>query len=143
MRSVIQRVSRARVLVDAKEISAIGAGLLVLIGFHSSDQLQHCEKFLDKLLKLRIFNDEAGKMNLSVQDVGGSILLVPQFTLYGDTTKGHRPSFMEAAKLEEGRALFEHILLMGTTCDVPVKGGVFQATMTVELVNEGPVTILT
>jgi D-tyrosyl-tRNA(Tyr) deacylase len=142
MKSVIQRVSRAHVIVDENVVAKIDKGLLALVGFHRNDQESLCEKFLDKLLKLRIFEDEHDKMNLSVSDVGGSILLVPQFTLYGDTRKGNRPSFIEAAPPERGQELFDYLSSLAGTVDVPIKTGVFQATMEVALVNQGPVTIV-
>jgi len=139
---VVQRVSRAQVSVDNEVVASIEHGLLVLVGFHRDDQEADCEKLLDKLLNLRIFNDEAGKMNHSVSDVGGAVLFVPQFTLYADTSKGKRPSFIAAARPERGSELFEHLLSLARTTEVPVECGVFQASMEVELVNEGPVTIV-
>lgn len=142
MKSVIQRVHRASVTVDGEEVAAIKAGLLVLVGFHRKDEEKLCEKFLDKLLRLRVFEDETGKINLSVRDIGGSVLLVPQFTLYGDTHKGNRPSFIEAASPDRGQELFAALTSLGKAVDVPIQTGVFQANMDVELVNQGPVTII-
>src|SRR5262245_37838388 len=142
MRAVIQRVSRASVSVQGKEIARIDRGLLVLVGFHKDDQESQLEKLLDKLVKLRIFEDPAGKMNLSLGDVGGSLLLVPQFTLYGDVRGGNRPSFIEAATPEWGKVLFEKLRALAKDKNLPASFGVFQATMEVDLVNEGPVTII-
>lgn len=142
MKSVIQRVSRSSVSVDGKKVAEIGLGLLVLVGFHKDDQEAQLSKLLDKLVKLRIFEDPAGKMNLSVADVGGSLLLVPQFTLYGDVSGGNRPSFGEAAAPERGRKLFEKLCALARQKNLPAKFGVFQAMMQVELVNDGPVTII-
>lgn len=142
MKAVIQRVRRASVSVEEKEVAAIEKGLLVLVGFNKSDRENQCEAFIDKIIKMRIFEDSAGKMNLSVREVGGSVLLVPQFTLYANTQKGNRPSFDEAATPDEGLKLFEHLSRIAKLIDVPIKTGVFQAYMKVELVNDGPVTII-
>ncbi len=142
MKTVIQRVSRAAVTVDGKKVASIETGLLALVGFHRDDQEKTCEKFLDKLLRLRVFEDESDKINLSVRDVGGSVLLVPQFTLYGDTNKGNRPSFVAAASPERGQELFASLTALSKAVDVPIQTGVFQASMDVELVNQGPVTII-
>lgn len=141
MRFLVQRVSEASVQVKGKEVARIGRGLLVLVGFHQADTPNLCESLIAKLLKLRIFPDEADKMNLSVRDVGGELLFVPQFTLYGDTSKGNRPSFIEAARSDQGSDLFDHLISLAKISKVPVQAGLFQAKMAVALVNDGPVTV--
>jgi len=142
MRAVIQRVSQASVSVEEKEIARIDSGLLILVGFHKDDQEDQLERLLDKLVKLRIFEDPTGKMNLALGDVGGALLIVPQFTLYGDVRGGNRPSFGEAATPERGKALFEKLKVLAEQKSLPASFGVFQATMEVALMNEGPVTII-
>lgn len=142
MRAVIQRVREASVTVNADTVAQIGQGLLVLIGFHKDDTGKDCERFLHKVTHLRVFPDEEGRMDQSVRDIDGEILLVPQFTLYGDTAKGHRPSFVEAANPARGRQLFEKLCACAKFADVPIKYGVFQADMQVSLINDGPVTII-
>jgi len=142
MRAVVQRVSRAKVSVGEWTSGEIGLGLLVLLGVAHADTNADANYLADKIAGLRIFEDEGGKMNRSVLDVGGSILAVSQFTLYGDVRKGKRPSFDAAAPPEEARRLYElfvaRIQELGLRCET----GRFQETMRVELVNEGPVTIL-
>jgi D-tyrosyl-tRNA(Tyr) deacylase len=142
MRAVVQRVSRARVSVGQLTTGEIGLGLLVLLGVGRQDTEQDCVYLSEKIAGLRIFEDEDGKMNRSVQDVGGSVLAVSQFTLYGDVRRGKRPSFDEAAPPEPARKLYElfveRIRAAGLRCET----GKFQEMMQVELVNEGPVTIL-
>lgn len=142
MRAVIQRVSRASVSVDGKVAGAIGSGLLVLLGVGRNDTEQDAEALARKIIELRVFQDEAGKMNLSLRDTGGSLLVVSQFTLYGDTRKGRRPSFDLAAPPEQARRLYEHFVEAARRQGVHVETGIFQAMMSVSLVNEGPVTFL-
>ena len=142
MRSVVQRVSRGVVRVDRQVVGEVGHGLLVLLGVAGGDSSEDARWTADKLAQLRIFEDEAGKMNRSVQDVGGSVLLVSQFTLLGDTRKGNRPSFVDAAAPELANALYEEVARLLRARSVPVSTGVFRAQMEVELVNDGPVTLL-
>jgi D-tyrosyl-tRNA(Tyr) deacylase len=142
MRAVLQRVSRAKVEVDGQVVGAIGPGLLVLLGIARDDTRADAEYLSDKVTGLRIFPDEAGKMNRSVQEIGGALLVVSQFTLYGDCRKGRRPSFDAAAPPEEARALYEHFVEACRKRKVPVMTGIFQASMEVELTNTGPVTII-
>jgi D-tyrosyl-tRNA(Tyr) deacylase len=142
MRAVLQRVSSATVTVDGAVAGRIGAGLLVLLGVGKGDTEQDAEMLARKIVELRVFQDDAGKMNLSVKDAGGSLLVVSQFTLYGDTRKGRRPSFDQAAPPEEARRLYERFVEAARAQGVAVETGVFQAMMSVSLVNEGPVTFL-
>ncbi|MGA8891435.1 MAG: D-aminoacyl-tRNA deacylase [Anaeromyxobacteraceae bacterium] len=142
MRSVVQRVSRAAVRVDRQVVGEVGHGLLVLLGVAGDDGPDDARWTADKLAQLRIFEDDAGKMNRSVQDVGGGILLVSQFTLLGDARKGNRPSFVEAAPPDRASALYEEVAALLRARAVPVAQGVFRAHMEVELVNDGPVTLL-
>ena len=141
MISVIQRVTQARVEVSGRIIGAIGPGLLVLVCAERGDSEAQAEKLLAKILKLRIFSDEAGKMNRSVQDTGGGLLLVSQFTLAADTTAGNRPSFTNAATPDEGRRLFDYFVQRARASHPVVETGEFAADMKVHLVNDGPVTI--
>ena len=141
MISLIQRVSQARVLIDGRAVAQIGAGLLVLVCAERGDSQVQADKLLAKILKLRIFSDAAGKMNLSVQDIGGALLLVSQFTLAADTSGGNRPSFTNAAAPEEGRRLYDYLLAQARNAHPVVQTGEFAADMKVELVNDGPVTI--
>ncbi len=141
MIALVQRVRQARVEVDATVVGAIDAGLLVLVCAEPADTAVQAAKLVDKLLRLRIFSDEAGKMNRSVQDVGGGLLLVSQFTLAADTSAGNRPSFTGAAPAALGRALFEETLRLARARHPLVQAGVFGADMQVHLVNDGPVTI--
>jgi D-tyrosyl-tRNA(Tyr) deacylase len=129
-------------MVDGRTQGSIRTGLLVLAGIGRSDTQETANYCADKLLGLRIFPDEAGKMNLNVADAGGSILVVSQFTLYGDCRKGRRPSFDEAAPPKEAQALYNHLVEILRRGPVPVETGIFQATMEVHLVNQGPVTLL-
>lgn len=140
MRAVVQRVSRAAVRVSGEEISSIERGLLVLVGVHAGDESKDVDWLLRKLISLRVFPDEKGKMNLSLQDVGGSCLLVSQFTLCADTRRGTRPSFVHAMEPEGASVLFEQ-LVTAMKNTVPVKTGRFGAHMEVEGVNDGPVTL--
>ena len=137
MRALVQRVSQASVTVDGNEVARIGPGLLVLLGIRNGDGIDQADRLAQKLLALRVFEDEAGKMNLSVGDVGGEVLCVSQFTLYGDVRKGNRPSFIEAAPPDEAEPLYERV-----RAALGAKGGVFGARMAVSLVNDGPVTLL-
>jgi D-tyrosyl-tRNA(Tyr) deacylase len=139
--SVIQRVSQARVEVAGLTIGEIGPGLLVLVCAERGDSEVQADKLLMKLLKLRIFSDDAGKMNRSVQDIGGGLLLVSQFTLAADTTGGNRPSFTQAAAPEEGRRLYDYLVAQARAAHPKVATGEFAADMQVHLVNDGPVTI--
>ena len=141
MISLLQRVSEARVVVDGAVTGEIGAGLLVLVCAERGDSEVQADKLLAKLLKLRIFSDAAGKMNHSVQDTGGGLLLVSQFTLAADTTGGNRPSFTQAATPDEGRRLYEHFVNRARTLHPYVATGEFAADMQLHLVNDGPVTI--
>ena len=142
MRAVIQRVSSAKVLVGGEVVSSISRGLLVLLGVAEDDAETDARYLADKTAYLRIFEDDQGKMNLSVSDIGGEILVVSQFTLYGDCRKGRRPSFTSAARPPKAEALYEAYVSTLADMDLNPKTGVFQAFMDVELVNDGPVTIL-
>jgi D-tyrosyl-tRNA(Tyr) deacylase len=141
MMALLQRVSEASVRVDGEVIGQIGHGLLVLLCAEKGDTEVVADKLLSKLLKLRIFGDEAGKMNRSVQDVGGGLLLVSQFTLAADVAGGNRPSFTQAAAPEDGRRLYEHFVAQAQKAHPVVQTGRFAADMKVSLVNDGPVTI--
>ena len=142
MRAVVQRVTQSRVEVDGAVVGEIGSGLLVLLGVAKPDTTADAEYLADKILNLRIFTDQAGKMNRSLLDTGGALLAVSQFTLYGDCRKGRRPSFDAAAPPEQARSLYEHFIAVVRRSGVHVETGVFQATMAVSLVNDGPVTLL-
>ena len=142
MRVVVQRVSRARVDVDGETVGAVERGLLVLLGVQTPDTQRDADYLAAKLVTLRIFNDAQGKMNRDVQDVQGGMLVVSQFTLYGDTRKGRRPSFVQAAPPEQAERLYEYFLEATARHGVPVAHGVFGARMQVHLVNDGPVTLL-
>jgi D-tyrosyl-tRNA(Tyr) deacylase len=142
MRAVIQRVSEASVTVDGKVTGAIGKGLLVLLGVGHADTETTAQALAAKIVKLRIFSDTEGKMNLSVQDVAGGVLVVSQFTLLADTRKGNRPSFTDAAPPEIGNSLYEEFCRALAGLGVPVAKGVFGAHMDVRLANDGPVTIV-
>jgi D-aminoacyl-tRNA deacylase len=142
LRALIQRVSSAHVEVEGSVTGSIGAGLLVLLGVRSEDTEADAEALVEKVLGLRIFEDAAGKMNLSVRDTGGALLVVSQFTLYGDTRKGRRPSFDMAAPPEQANRLYEHFVALARAQGVETQTGVFRATMAVTLTNEGPVTFL-
>lgn len=145
MKCVIQRVSRASVTVDGSVVGSINHGLLVLVGITHADTNDQAAWMADKILTLRVFADDEGKMNRSVMDVSGGVLLVSQFTLYGDLKKGTRPSFIAAARPEQALPLFDHLVELvrrGAESNVHVATGTFGAMMDVELVNDGPVTIV-
>jgi len=137
VRAVIQRVGSAAVSVEGERVAEIGPGLLVLLGVRRGDTKEQADRLARKLLALRVFEDDEGKLNRSVEDVGGELLCVSQFTLYGDARKGNRPSFVEAAPPEEAEPLYARVLEA-----LGAKGGRFGARMSVELVNEGPVTLV-
>ncbi len=142
MRAVIQRASRASVRVDGRVTGAIGVGLVVLLGVRQGDTEKDADYLLEKTLGLRIFPDDQGKMNRNVSEAGGGLLVISQFTLFGDCRRGRRPSFDEAAGPETARNLYEYFVARARERGVAVGAGVFQAHMDVELVNDGPVTIL-
>ena len=142
MRAVVQRVSRASVKVDGELTGEIGQGLLVLLGVAQDDGEADADYLADKIAGLRIFEDAAGKMNLSVADVGGAVLAVSQFTLFGDVRRGKRPSFDAAARPEQAKALYEYFVARIRASGLRCETGRFQEMMDVELVNAGPVTIL-
>ena len=141
MMAVLQRVSEASVRVDGEVIGQIGAGLLLLLCAEKGDTDALADKMLAKILKLRIFSDEAGKMNWSVQDVGGGLLVVSQFTLAADVAGGNRPSFTQAATPDEGRRLYEYFVAQAQKAHPVVQTGRFAAEMKVALINDGPITI--
>ena len=141
MRALVQRVKRARVTVAGEVTGRIGPGLVVLLGVGKSDTRAEADYLLEKIIGLRIFEDPSGKMNLSLTDMGGGLLVVSQFTLFGDTSKGRRPSFSRAAPPELAKELYEYFLVKAGERGLPVQAGVFQAHMEVELVNDGPVTL--
>ncbi len=142
MRAVVQRIRSAKVTVAGAVVGEIGRGLLVLLGVHTSDSPEQARWLADKLAGLRIFEDNAGKMNLAVGDIGGAVLVVSQFTLYGDCSKGRRPSFIAAARPETAIPLYEAVVTALKSHGVPVATGVFGADMQVELTNDGPVTLV-
>jgi len=137
VRALVQRVAEASVSVDGDEVARIGAGLLVLLGVRRGDGVEEADRIARKVRALRVFEDPEGRMNLSLEDVEGEVLCVSQFTLYGDTRKGNRPSFVDAAPPEHAEPLYEHVREA-----LDAKGGVFGARMKVSLVNDGPVTLL-
>jgi len=140
--TLLQRVTEARVEVDGRVVGEIGKGLLVLAGVRARDDTASAEAAVERLLNYRVFADAAGKMNLSLRDIQGGLLLVPQFTLAADTRKGRRPSFSAAASPEQGRSIFEHALAYAQRVHEPVASGRFGADMRVHLVNDGPVTFI-
>jgi len=141
MRALIQRVSNASVAVEGQTIGQTGPGLLILVCAMQGDGIAQADRLAAKIAKLRIFADQAGRMNRSVLDIGGSTLVVSQFTLAADTSRGNRPGFSSAAAPEDGRALYEHFTHALASLGVPVETGQFGADMAVSLVNDGPVTI--
>lgn len=142
MRALIQRVSESSVVVSEETVGSIGDGLLVLLGVSGADTEKDADYLAEKAVNLRIFEDVNGKMNLSLLETGGGMLVVSQFTLYGDASRGRRPSFTDAARPELAIVLYEYFVNRVRSYGVHVETGVFQATMKVKLVNEGPVTIL-
>jgi D-aminoacyl-tRNA deacylase len=142
MRAVVQRVSRAKVAVAGEVAGEIGSGLLVLLGVGKQDSEAGADYLADKVIGLRIFDDDGGKMNRSVADVGGAVLVVSQFTLYGDARKGKRPSFDDAAPPQSARELYEYFVQRVRASGLRCETGRFQEMMEVQLINEGPVTIL-
>ncbi|CEP78685.1 MAG: D-aminoacyl-tRNA deacylase [Defluviitoga tunisiensis] len=143
MRAVVQRVKQSSVIVDDEIVAEIGKGLLVLLGISKDDGINDIKWLADKIVHLRIFEDELGKMNKSVLEVGGELLVVSQFTLYGDCRKGRRPSFSESATPDIAQSLYNNFLSFLTeNYNINVKNGIFQAQMIVNIVNDGPVTLL-
>lgn len=142
MRIVIQRVSQASVTVDGSTVGSIRTGLLILLGIAKGDTPADADYLVDKVLSLRIFPDDAGKMNRNVEQAQGALLVVSQFTLYGDCRKGRRPSFDQAAPPEIAQSLYEYFVEAARRGPVPVETGLFQASMEVRLLNQGPVTIV-
>ncbi len=142
MRAVIQRVSRAQVRVDEQTTGEIGPGLLLLLGVAQGDTSREADYLLDKIINLRIFEDAGGKMNLSLLETGGQLMVISQFTLYADCRKGRRPSFTDAAPPGEAEKLYDYFVTAARNRGLHVATGIFQALMEVELINSGPVTIL-
>ena len=142
MRAVLQRVRSARVEVDGEVVGAIDTGLLILLGVSKRDEESDARYLVEKIANLRIFEDDAGKMNRSVRDTGGSMLVVSQFTLYGDCSKGRRPSFDEAAPAAEARRLYEYFVEEARGAGFRIETGRFQAMMMVHIENDGPVTLI-
>jgi D-aminoacyl-tRNA deacylase len=142
MRSVVQRVSRAQVSVGEERVGSIGPGVVVLLGIHTDDGEKEVQWTADKIVNLRIFEDEQGLMNRSLLDIGGAMLIVSQFTLYGDCRKGRRPGYSTAARPEIAEPLYEHFIQTVRQRGITAATGRFQALMQVELVNDGPVTLL-
>ena len=142
MRIVVQRVTEARVEIDGRVNCSISRGLVLLLGIAKHDSHEQADYLVDKILGLRIFSDDAGKMNLSVMDVGGGLLIVPNSTVYGDSRKGRRPSFDLAADPDKAQELYQYFLSRARSAPVTVESGVFRASMNVHLVNDGPVTLV-
>ena len=142
MRAVVQRVSESSVTVDGEVVGNIGPGLMVLLGVTHEDTEKEADYLVDKIINLRIFSDDAGKMNRSLLDTGGEMLVVSQFTLYGDCRKGRRPSFIQAADPDKGNALYEYFVKKVREIGVTTATGRFGAMMDVSLVNDGPVTLI-
>ena len=142
MRAVVQRVIKAVVTVEGSVVGAIGPGLLVLLGVSRADTVSSADYMVEKLLGLRIFEDDGGRMNRGVREVGGAVLVVSQFTLFGDVRRGKRPSFDDAARPEQARSLYQYVVEKIREQGVECSTGEFQAMMHVSLVNDGPVTIL-
>lgn len=142
MKAVIQRVSSAQVAVHGELVGQIGRGIMVLLGVEKGDSEAAADWLAEKIVGLRIFEDEAGKMNRALTDIGGAVLAVSQFTLAGNCDKGRRPSFDTAAPADEGKRLYDHFVGALKRQDVPVQTGIFQADMQVALVNDGPVTFI-
>jgi D-tyrosyl-tRNA(Tyr) deacylase len=142
VKAVVQRVTSASVVVDGQEVGACGIGLLILVAAHREDTEANAAKMADKIQGLRIFNDAEGKMNLALADVGGSVLAVSNFTVYGDTAKNRRPSFIASAPYEDGERLFSAMIASLRERGVEVQTGIFGADMKVSLLNDGPVTVI-
>lgn len=142
MRAVVQRVTRARVLVENKTVGEIGKGLVVLLGIGPEDNERDIEYLADKIIGLRIFDDQDGKMNISLREVNGELLVISQFTLYGDCRKGKRPSYAKAARPETAEIIYENFVEYCRATGVKVETGKFQAMMLVEINNDGPVTLI-
>ena len=143
MRIVIQRVKYARCVIDGECVGSVERGILALIGINTGDDISVIDNMIKKISTLRIFEDAEGKMNLSVRDIGGGILLIPNFTIYADARKGTRPSFSMGAKPDEAKDIFETMVKRAKeSLDTKVESGIFQADMKIELLNDGPVTIL-
>ncbi|MTD42324.1 D-tyrosyl-tRNA(Tyr) deacylase [Erwinia sp. CPCC 100877] len=142
MKAVIQRVSQAQVSIDEEVVGSIAQGFMILLGIHEGDTTEDVAYLVRKISKLRVFEDNEGKMNLSIQEVNGSILSISQFTLYAETKKGNRPSFIEAARPEKAIPLYELFNEQLAQQEIPVATGKFGADMAVSLVNDGPVTII-
>ena len=142
MRAVVQRVKKAEVRVEGRPVGAVGQGMVVLLGVGKDDTLQDAQALADKILNLRIFDDSAGRMNLSLLETNAELLCVSQFTLYGDCRKGRRPSYDRAARPEVAGGLYEAFVAAARAGGITVQTGQFQAMMEVELVNDGPVTLL-
>ena len=142
MKLLVQRVQNSSVVVDHEVVGKIDKGFMVLCGITHSDTEKEADYLAKKLCNLRVFEDENGKMNLSVKDVGGELLIISQFTLYADTTSGNRPSFVEAAKPEQANKLYEYFIEQCKSYNINVQKGVFGAHMEVTLLNDGPVTIM-
>lgn len=142
MRAVVQRVTSSKVVVDGKIVGSINKGINVLIGISCDDNEEDLKYIKDKIINLRIFEDENFKMNKSLMDIGGEILVISQFTLYGDCRKGRRPNFMAALGGEEAKKLYDQFVLMIKECGIKVETGIFGADMKVDIQNDGPVTIL-
>lgn len=142
MRAVVQRVTSASVTVDGEVVGQCGQGLLLLVAAHKDDTHREVAKLAEKIGTLRIFNDSEGKMNLSIADIGGSVLAISNFTVYGDASKQRRPSFMEAAGFDRGRELFDSFVERLKSQRLPTETGVFGAHMDVDIQNDGPVTLI-
>lgn len=142
MKGVIQRVSEARVTVEGSVVGSIAGGILLLLGVEKGDAEKDADWLAEKIVNLRIFEDEGGKMNLSLKDVWGSLLVVSQFTIAGNCEKGRRPSFDSAAPPDEGKRLYDYFVEKAKSLEVPVETGIFQADMQVSLINDGPVTFV-
>lgn len=142
MITVIQRVTSASVSVEEKIVGQIGHGIMILLGIEKGDTEAEADWLIHKICQMRIFSDSAGKMNLSVEDIGGSLLIISQFTLAGNCTKGKRPSFDTAAAPEEGKRLYDYFVNIAKRGEIAVETGIFQADMQVSLVNDGPVTFI-
>jgi D-tyrosyl-tRNA(Tyr) deacylase len=142
MKAVVQRVKNSSVVVDKKIVSDIGPGLMVLLGVHKGDTQKDADFLVEKIINLRIFEDDTGKMNISLKDINGELLVVSQFTLLADCKKGRRPSYINAAPPEKANALYEYFVSRANDLGIVAKSGIFQAMMDVSLINQGPVTLL-